>query len=142
MVLGPRIVSPNASIFKWIMHILSLKHVQMYHGIMCGFYCLCPLSPSLSHSLSLSLPLSPPLPPPLPPSGGGVQSGDAAVPAGPVQRGCDAAERAGGGRSLHHSSSALQGVPVYMFIHVHGRVLCLEYRVSWVRVPPEAAHFF
>ena len=23
-----------------------------------------------------------------------------------------------------------------------GRVLCLEYRVSWVRVPPEAAHFF
>ena len=35
-------------------------------------------------------------------------------------------------------------------LHVHvsclgssvGRVLCLEYRVSWVRVPPEAAHFF
>ena len=25
---------------------------------------------------------------------------------------------------------------------VHGRALCLEYRVSWVRVPPEAAHFF
>ena len=23
-----------------------------------------------------------------------------------------------------------------------GRALCLEYRVSWVRVPPEAAHFF
>ena len=23
-----------------------------------------------------------------------------------------------------------------------GRVLSLEYRVSWVRVPPEAAHFF
>ena len=22
-----------------------------------------------------------------------------------------------------------------------GRALCLEYRVSWVRVPPEAAHF-
>ena len=22
------------------------------------------------------------------------------------------------------------------------RALCLEYRVSWVRVPPEAAHFF
>ena len=22
------------------------------------------------------------------------------------------------------------------------RQLCLEYRVSWVRVPPEAAHFF
>ena len=27
--------------------------------------------------------------------------------------------------------------------HVHvGRALCLECRVSWVRVPPEAAHFF
>ena len=26
-------------------------------------------------------------------------------------------------------------------IHVHG-ALCLECRVSWVRVPPEAAHFF
>ena len=25
--------------------------------------------------------------------------------------------------------------------HIHG-ALCLEYRVSWVRVPPEAAHFF
>ena len=25
---------------------------------------------------------------------------------------------------------------------VHGRALCLEYRVSWVRVPPEEAHFF
>ena len=23
-----------------------------------------------------------------------------------------------------------------------GRALCLEYRVSWVRVPPEAAHLF
>ena len=23
-----------------------------------------------------------------------------------------------------------------------GRALCLEYRVSWVPVPPEAAHFF
>ena len=23
-----------------------------------------------------------------------------------------------------------------------GRAPCLEYRVSWVRVPPEAAHFF
>ena len=23
-----------------------------------------------------------------------------------------------------------------------GRALCLEYRVLWVRVPPEAAHFF
>ena len=23
-----------------------------------------------------------------------------------------------------------------------GRALCLEYRVSWVRVPPEAANFF
>ena len=26
----------------------------------------------------------------------------------------------------------------HMYIHA----LCLEYRVSWVRVPPEAAHFF
>ena len=25
---------------------------------------------------------------------------------------------------------------------VIGRALCLQYRVSWVRVPPEAAHFF
>ena len=25
---------------------------------------------------------------------------------------------------------------------VAGRALCLEYKVSWVRVPPEAAHFF
>ena len=32
---------------------------------------------------------------------------------------------------------------MYMYIHVHvGRALCLEYRVSWVRVPHEAAHFF
>ena len=32
--------------------------------------------------------------------------------------------------------------PMYMY-NVHaGRALCLEYRVSWVRVPPEAAHFF
>ena len=26
-------------------------------------------------------------------------------------------------------------------VRVHGRALCLECRVSWVRVPPEAAHF-
>ena len=37
---------------------------------------------------------------------------------------------------------------LYMYVHVSclgssvGRALCLEYRVSWVRVPPEAAHFF
>ena len=43
----------------------------------------------------------------------------------------------------------------YMYMHMRcepsqlsclgssvGRALCLEYRVSWVRVPPEAAHFF
>ena len=30
---------------------------------------------------------------------------------------------------------------MYMYMHV-GRALYLEYRVSWVRVPPEAAHFF
>ena len=33
---------------------------------------------------------------------------------------------------------------MYMYIHVGssvGRALCLEYRVSWVRVPPEVAHF-
>ena len=30
-----------------------------------------------------------------------------------------------------------------LHVHVHvGRALCLEYRVSWVRVPPEAARFF
>ena len=34
-------------------------------------------------------------------------------------------------------------VHVHACVHVHvGRALCLEYRVSWVRVPPEAAHFF
>ena len=33
--------------------------------------------------------------------------------------------------------------PPYITVHVHvGRAFCLEYRVSWVRVPPEAAHFF
>ena len=33
----------------------------------------------------------------------------------------------------------------YMYMYLGssvGRALCLEYRVSWVRVPPEAAHFF
>ena len=38
----------------------------------------------------------------------------------------------------------LKSVPIYVIVHVHasvGRALCLEYRVSWVRVPPEAAHF-
>ena len=27
-------------------------------------------------------------------------------------------------------------------LHAHGRALCLECRVSWVRVPPEAAPLF
>ena len=30
----------------------------------------------------------------------------------------------------------------HIYMYIHGRALCLEYRVSWVRVPPEAAHFF
>ena len=28
-----------------------------------------------------------------------------------------------------------------VYVHVAGRALCLEYGVSWVRVPPEAAQF-
>ena len=28
-----------------------------------------------------------------------------------------------------------------MYVHVAGRALCLECRVAWVRVPPEAAQF-
>ena len=31
-------------------------------------------------------------------------------------------------------------IPFYMYIH--GSALCLEYGMSWVRVLPEAAHFF
>ena len=33
-------------------------------------------------------------------------------------------------------------VNIHVYISSVGRALCLEYRVSWVRVPPEAAHFF
>ena len=29
-----------------------------------------------------------------------------------------------------------------LHVHVHGRALCQEYRVSWVRVPSEAVHLF
>ena len=47
------------------------------------------------------------------------------------------------GQDLNHVSRPV----VILLLHVHvgssvGRALCLEYRVSWVRVPPEAAHFF
>ena len=40
-------------------------------------------------------------------------------------------------------TSKLPHAPCYMYMGSSvGRALCLEYRVSWVRVPPEAAHFF
>ena len=35
-------------------------------------------------------------------------------------------------------TTVLGGMEVYIHVHVH---VCLEYGVSWVRVPPEAAHF-
>ena len=42
------------------------------------------------------------------------------------------------------SESCTQCIESYSkvcLILLSGRELCLEYRVSWIRVPPEAAHF-
>ena len=30
---------------------------------------------------------------------------------------------------------------MYFHVYTHGRGICLEHRVLWVPVPPEAAHF-
>ena len=43
-----------------------------------------------------------------------------------------------GGRVLPRKNSKFMRV----YTCAVSRALCLEYRVSWVRVPPEAAHFF
>ena len=42
--------------------------------------------------------------------------------------------------------SHISCICIYTYMYIHGssvgRALCLEYKVSWVRVPPVVAHFF
>ena len=48
-------------------------------------------------------------------------------------------------RLLKRTLIVVKGLNVILdLVHVvsYMYMLCLEYRVSWVRVPPEAAHFF
>ena len=44
-------------------------------------------------------------------------------------------------RFIYSCSDLFQHGLLWMYMYMY-RALCLEYRVSWIRVPPEAAHFF
>ena len=78
----------------------------------------------------------------------------------PTSRPSVAIAERGGGRDAHkHTNTHTLIHYIYIYIHVRfgpsqlsclgssvshplsGRALCLECRVSWVPVPPEAAHF-
>ena len=44
-------------------------------------------------------------------------------------------------RHIQPTSTCSDSLRNYCIMYMFS-MLCLEYRVSWVRVPPEAAHFF